>query len=183
MFEYFDSVTINDIERVDIWKNFEISIVSTDYQIHKLTEGENLMSISNKYYNTINNWWVIYLFNNMNNINFSILYPETIQATIDKHKSDIINHSSLGSKRKAYITEVIRSYYNESYTLLESIKLTNTLLTFKSNSEIIKIADYIQSQLLIESYFNTNLKIPNISLVKEIKNKMSAFSKNWKLNK
>lgn len=181
MFQYFDKQIINGNEVVDIWKNFKIEIKSNDYSIHVLSEGENLMSISHKYYNSINNWWIIYLFNNLDNINFSLLQSDTIYNTIEKYKNDLINYSNLSTKRKAYITELIRNFYLlENYSIIESISLTNDFLKLTDDNEINRFIEYLQSLILLESFYNTKLKIPNIGLVKEIKNKLSEYSKLWK---
>lgn len=180
MFQYFDKEIINGKEVVDIWKNFKIEISTNDYSIHVLSEGENLMGISYKYYNTIDNWWILYIFNNMNNINFSFIQNETILNTLNKHRNDIINYNNLSLRRKAYISENVRNFYLESYSLEEAISKTNSLLLNKDTNEINSFIDYLQSVILLDSFYNTKLKIPNIGVVKEIKNKMSEYSKLWK---
>lgn len=180
MFNYFDTEIINFKEVVDIWKKYKLTIKSEDYLIHNLTEGENLMLLSNTYYNNINDWWIIYLFNNMYDANFSLIQSNVINSTINKYIGMIYSYSTLNTKNKNIIKFHIRSFYLESYDLKTSITKTNNLLTSKSAVEIEKFKEYIQTKLIYDSFYNKPLKIPNSELVKVIKNTFQTFSKNWK---
>lgn len=184
MFNYFNTIEINSSSVLDIWKSIDIDIDSDNYQTYKIIEGDNLMGISYKHYGNINDWWVIYLFNNMYNINFELLQPEVLEATVLKHRTDVINYDTITTKRQNYIRETIRNYYLISNDLIDSIKLTNRLLSddsLKNDEEFLSLySGYIEDTLIINSYYDTTLKIPNGKLLFQIKNEINSFAKVWK---
>lgn len=181
MFNYFDTTVFNNKKIIDIWKRYSLNIISEDFTIHKLSEGDNLMSISYKYYNTINDWWIIYLFNELYDINFSLLQSNVLINTIDDYKYKIENYSSLLKKEQLKIFYLIRNMYiNIGNNIQDANNKTNTLLTSLPADEIIIASDYINLKITEDSFFNQSLKIPNTELSKEIKNTLYSFSKNWK---
>lgn len=184
MFDYFNKITINGNTVLDIWKNIDINIDSDDYQVYKLKEGDNLMLISYNFYGNINDWWIIYLFNDMYNINFELLQPAVLEATLLKHRTDILEYNTITIKRQNYIRETLRTYYMSlENSLVDSIKLANKTLKDDSikNSELFlsEYASFLEDKILIESYYNTPLKIPNGKLMFKIKNALEDFSSIW----
>ena len=178
MFEYFDTETIDGEEVVDVWKDFSIEIDTTDYQFYQLVEGDNLMSISYKFYGNISDWWIIYVFNNLNNINFDLIQQETIQATLDKHENDINGYDDLPAKRKAYINQIVRDFYNVDNDIKTAVQLANEFL-FDPTGDMYSFLDFLKSLIITESFYNEELKIPNKSVVSEIKNEFEDFSEVW----
>lgn len=180
MFQYFNTVNINNKEVVDIWKNFKIEIQSKDYTEYQLLENDNLMLISFRFYNTIDNWWILYYFNDIHDINFDLLQNDTIQETSNTFRFNILNYSKITTKQQMFVKELIRDFYRINNDLITSIKLTDELIKNKNNKEIELFINFIETKLLFDSFYNKTIRIPNINLVKEIKNKLSEFSKLWK---
>jgi len=184
MFDYFNKTTFNDKQIIDVWKNIEINIDSNEYQVYKIKEGDNLMLLSYKYYGNINDWWIIYLFNNMYDINFELLQPSILEETILKHRTDIINYENITIKRQNYIRESIRNYYYSiGNQLTDSIKLTNKTLndnSLKNSEEFLSAyTGFIEDKIIVDSYYNNTLKIPTGPLMFKIKNKLEEFSTIW----
>lgn len=180
MFQYFNTVNINNKEVVDIWKNFKIEIQSKDYTEYQLLENDNLMLISFRFYNTIDNWWILYYFNDIHDINFDLLQNDTIQETSKTFRFNILNYSKITTRQQMFLKELIREFYGINNDLITSIKLTEELINTKNLNEIDQFINFIETKLLFDSFYNKTIKIPNINLVKEIKNKLSDFSKLWR---
>ena len=181
MFKYFDIEMINNTEVVDIFKTIKLDITTNDYTYHILTENENLMSISYKKYDTIDDWWIIYLFNKMNDVNFDIVNDNTIETSLDYYINNVWNYNVILAKEKQTTNHLIRSYYKSlDYSTIDSIKMANAILKNINNDFIFELRLFIKDTLINESYFNKQIKLPTQRVVFDIKNKMEALSEVWK---
>lgn len=179
MFEYFDKENLYNTTVIDVWKQISFEIEVKDYQLYQIVEGDNLMNISYKFYNTINDWWVIYLFNGLTNINFDLLQTRVLEETVQKHKYLIENYNDLIVEDRKYIENIIRNFYLVENDLITSISKTNDFLSTLDEFEKENIIVYVQDTILIESFYNKELKIPNSNTVLDIKNKMEELSELW----
>lgn len=180
MFEYFDRENYNNYEIVDIWKKFKITIDTDNYTYHKVSEGDNLMNISFNYYNTHDDWWVIYLFNGMNNQNFDFIPSTVLRKTLEKYRYLFNNYNTLLDKEKGELKRIVRNYFiSLENSKKESITLTDGFINDLHEDNIDTIIQFIESDILTNSYYNTELKIPDMSVVFEIKNKFEDLSDIW----
>lgn len=180
MFSYFDTQTINSQTVVDVWKKFQIDVDSEDYTNHDLVDGDNLMMISYKYYNNIDDWWVIYIYNELLNSNFSLLQTSTIRSTVDKHSEDVNNYDNLSRSRKKYINASLRDYFiNRGFSIKESIGEMRNFLIDVDSDTLTQYLSYIENIIISESFYNEKLKIPNSKVVFDIKNQLEELSQSW----
>ena len=179
MFSYFNTIKVYNTDVKDIWKKLTFEIELEDYQLYQIIDGDNLMNISYKFYNTINDWWVIYLFNGLNNINFDLLQSKVLDETIVKHKELVYNYNTISTKDKKYIETVVREYYLVDFELKEAIQKSILFLEVLNPDDIEDFIIYVQDDILINSFYNKELKIPNTDTVMKIKNKMEDLSEFW----
>jgi hypothetical protein len=184
IFSYYDTEIWNNTEIVDIFKNLELDITTEDYNYHAPTENENLMLISFKYYDTIDNWWIIYLFNYLFDVNFSIINSNTINTTSDYYTNILDNFNNSTEDLKGKLIEIVRNYYLfEGDDLKTSIIKTNNSIKDNNNTFQNNISLYIKNELIKESYLTVKLKIPSNEIVFDIKNKLEVLTVYWKDNK
>jgi hypothetical protein len=185
MFEYFDIENIDNINIVDVWKIFDISefIEKDNYIYHELNHKENLMDLSYKYYDTIDDWWVIFLFNNFIDINFSILQDKTIKNTQDTYLFNLNNYDNIEKTEKDKTKYLVRQYYLIDNNLEDSIRKTNEVLNnpLLRNDEDFQesIKQFIFDKLISDSTYQKQIKIPNQLTVYKIKNKFERLSNIW----
>lgn len=182
--EYFDTETIDGAEVVDIWKAIDISEFSdleTD-TLHVLNENENLMDLSFKYYDTIDDWWIIFLYNDLYDSNFNLLNSKTIETTQNKYIYDLMNYSNLTKSTKQYIRYLVREFYiAKEYSLKESISKVEEIINSGLTDEFTNdFKLYIYETMISKSYFRIQLKIPSNLVVYKIKNELETLSLVWK---
>ena len=186
--EYFSNLTIDNLTVVDIWETYDINsfIKDDNFIYHTLNSHENLMDLSFKYYGSIDDWWVIFLFNKFWDVNFCILHDSTIKNTQDKYMFNLQNYNVLDKKEKNITKYMIRQFYLQSNNLEDAIKLTdiaittNLILDTDFQNDIKK---YIFNFLLSESTYQKQIKIPNQITVYKIKNEFERLSIKWKNSK
>ena len=184
MFKYFDTEIVNNKEIVDVFKKIDLGITTDKYTYHDLSENENLMDISFKYYANINDWWCIYLFNNMYDVNFDIISDLTIESSIEYYIYNLNNYALLPDKEKQITNQLVRTYYASiDYDIIDSIKMANESLKNVDGEFIYEMTVFIKDTLINNSYFSKKLKIPKLSVVLDIKNKLEELSVLWKSNK
>lgn len=180
MFEYFDIENIDNINIVDIWKEYDISeFITDDYTIYIPSEYENLQLISYNFYDTIDDWWVIYLFNELYDVNFHMYNDDILQSTLDNHSYYIENYDTISIKYKNYIKEQLRNYFMESYTIKEAIVLTEEFLNNQNQDDIDTFLIYIQDKIVADSILRKGIKIPNTLTAYKIKNYFESLSVKW----
>lgn len=185
-FDYFDTQTINNTEVVDIWKQIDLSkeLDTTDYIFHTLNEQENLMDLSFMYYGTINDWWCIYLFNKLYDVNFCILMTSTIKNTQARYVYDVQHYLDITKTRKQYIEYLIRQFYLKENTLENAIELTNQRLSSveqRNDADFLEpFKIFIYEELINSSTYRIQIKIPSSSIVYSIKNALEKYNLIWK---
>ncbi len=182
IFEYFDVETINNKQVIDVWKRFTLSVNTTNFEYHDLNENENLMLISNRYYNTIENWWVIYLFNELYDYNFSIINNVSIDRTVSGIFSNLSNIDTIVEAERFRVIDLIRTFYLRDFNLLESITRTNTILEQPTSEFLREFEEFLRETILEESMFVKKLKIPGSDVVFDIKNRFEEFAVVWQRN-
>ena len=83
-FEYFNI----ESNITDVFKEFEFDSLDDniyEYKLYSPIGGENLMDISYRFYDTIDNWWVLYFYNDMKDIMFNVGSNETIYNLVDQY--------------------------------------------------------------------------------------------------
>ena len=186
MFEYFNTVVYNERNIVDVYKTFDLGIDTEDYTYYTPTIGEDLMIISYNNYDTIDNWWVIFLFNDMYDTLFDIINDNTISSTNDYYINLIENYNSLETSNKKIVIELIRDYYlNLDYTLKEAVKATDVVVQDISNISdtlLEYISQYIKDTIVSDSILASKIKIPSSDVVYDIKNAFETLSVEWEAN-
>lgn len=177
---YYDIV---DSSTLDIWKNIDFgdTLESTDYQLYELSNYDNLMGLSYRFYNTIDDWWIIYLFNNIYDINFSLITDSVIQKTIAKKLYNVQNYNNLIAIDKLKTLELIRNFYLVDNSLEDSIILTNNLLDSPITDDIFlkELSNYINIEIISNSFIKNKIKIPSFEIVLKMKNIMEEHSLTW----
>jgi len=186
--EYFSNLITDNSTVVDIWKTFDIDsfIKDDNFIFHTLNPHENLMDLSFKYYDSIDDWWVIFLFNKFWDVNFCILQDDTIKNTQDKYLFNLQNYNVLDKKEKNITKYMIRQFYLQNNNLEDAVKLTDTSITSNLILDINfqnDIKQYIFNFLLSESTYQKQIKIPNQITVYKIKNEFERLSIKWKNSK
>ena len=165
----------NDI--LNVYKSIDLSelTISEDYTLYTPNEGDNLMLISYKYYDTIEDWWIIFLFNNLYDINFTFLTHETIIRTSEYYLNLINSYISLSDKDKAFIKNIVFEFYRTFMTIEESIILTNQNLNSPTTTFLNLFNDYIEKEVIN----GVTIKIPSTTLLLSIKNYLEQKSNEW----
>lgn len=186
MFSYYDTEIIDNQIVIDVWKNLELDdlLASEDYIFHTLNENENIMDISWKYYNNTTDWWIIYLFNKLYDVNFDILQNPTIGNTQNYYVYNLQNYLDIEPEKQKYLQYVIRRYYMETETLENAVIQTAARLATKASRNDPEFIDsfkvYIYDYLVNRSTYKIQLKVPNSQLVYNIKNRFEQLSVVWK---
>lgn len=183
--EYYSTKIIDNITVVDIWETFDINqfIGEYNFQYHSLNQHENLMDLSFIYYDTIDDWWIIFLFNQLWDINFCILQDKTIKNTKDKYIFNLQNYDNLEIKEQNITKYLIQQFYLQNNSLKESISFSSTAITtnlIATQSFQDSIKQYIFNKLIEDSAFKKELKIPNQLTAYKIKNEFERLSIIWK---
>lgn len=179
MFKYFDLTSSGFL---DVWKKIDISDIkeTDDFVFHDMTNDDNLMRISNQYYKTINDWWVLFLFNGVYDVNFFIPTDNTIQTTANTAISNLENYSDLISSEKVKVKANVYGYFRTFNDTVESISLTMSNINSQTEDFKNNYKEYIIQTLTNESFFSEKIKIPNSNVVYQIKNRLDKLSVEWK---
>lgn len=186
MFKYFDTELVNNQSVVDVWKNIDFSKIkaSTDYNFHTLNAQENLMDLAFKYYGTINDWWCIYIFNDLYDINFCILQEATITNTQNEYSYNVQNYTSITKIKQQYIEYILREYYLVENDFEEAIRLTADRLSTAEKRNDVDFIDsfrvYIYDYLINQSSYRVQIKIPSQMVVYSMKTLLDKYEVQWK---
>ncbi len=182
IFEYFDTQTINNQEVIDVWKTYTLNIETTNFQYHDIVEMDTLMSISFRYYDTIDNWWVIYLFNELKDINFAITTDNTINRTVQGILSDLNNINTISNRARLKVRELVREFYLTTNTIQESIVLANDNIALLEPVFLYDFESYLRNTIIEASPTVEKLKIPASVVVFDIKNEFERLAVIWQQN-
>ena len=180
MFEYFSTAPDGSL---NVYKIIDISDIqlTENYTYHDVVEGENLMSISYLHYNTKDNWWIIFLFNNVYDANFFNINDVVISDSTDYYLNSLVTYNLLSSSDKADVKFNITNYFKSFNNLKDSIILANQAIA-NPTLYLSGYKDYIVNLIINNSVFIKKLKIPNSDIVYAIKNRMDTYSISWKIN-
>lgn len=180
MFNYFNEITANDRLILDIFRAYEFDITTEDYFYHELVEGDNLMSISHKHYDTIDDWWCIYIFNDMFDFNFDIVNSSTIETSVTFHMNQLESYDSLLDINQKKVSSKLRTFYmSKGNDIKGAIILANELISNVSTNLTLELRDeiknYIFEELINSSNFVSKIKIPSSNVVYKMKTKLEEL--------
>lgn len=172
---------------LNIFKQLNFSddlMQSDDYEIHEVSDTENLMTISYQYYDTVDDWWVLFKFNKLENYFFSIINETVINDTVVYYKNLIYDWSTITDDEKIKIKSLVRDYYYEkSRNIKDAIVKANDRLSTEAKREddvfITDFTGFIYDDVITRSTFTTFIKVPSIQLVYKFKNELNNLSVSW----
>jgi hypothetical protein len=144
------------------------------------------MSISYKFYKTIDNWWVIYYFNVLSDVTFAVISDDIIEDNIN----DIINMiKTIPTKQERGVSKelLISYFYNNTLNFKESVAQANDFLAGNRSDPTAEefyalLKQYLNNYFIINQTYLTELKIPSITMIYQMKNRMNQYSDRWKEN-
>lgn len=183
----YDYFHIED-EVLNIYKNISWGqlLDSELYTLHTPSQYDNLMGLSYKYYQTVNDWWIIYYFNKMTDQTFGILSTSTINATIEYYINLMKTYDELSVKDKLLIKECIVNFYihqGDTYEVAIQ-KATANLgnLTYRTDPVMISdLKDYLFMHIMSDTTYSDPIKIPQLQVVYRMKSIMNQYEIDWKI--
>ena len=185
MFQYFSKLEFDNNEMINVFKTVDVSqfVVVGNYDIYQPLENDNLMNISHLFYDNTEDWWVLYLYNKLYDVNFDLINNEVLEFTLENNEANIIDYDNLSEQTKANTNSMVRDYYLLTNDEVTSIGLANTVLNDEVARQqaafLLDIRVYLEERFLSESKINDKLKIPNTETVLDIKNYLEALSVIW----
>ena len=184
IFSYFNYDSSAKI--LDVFKTIDFSTVinSDDYTLYTPIDTDNLMSISYKFYNRVDDWWIIYFFNKMVDISFSI-YTNTSVNLIIKYYSDLLlTYDSNTLQQNNELKETIILYYLEEnndvkLAIQKALTLLNDPISRTDTVFLSNYKDFIHTYIITNTTVMNPIKIPNTTLVFKIKNALKSQSVAW----
>lgn len=184
-FDYF-----SEFENIlDVFKHIEFGDIleSTDYTNHNPKPGENLMKIAYNYYRSVDDWWVIYEFNQLHDLFFSILTEDVLSHTVDAYWNRILNYGTLSEYEKNLIEEFLRFYYiDQGYTFLQSVSMSvGKLNDANTPSDYIfesSFKNFVVDYMVRTTTLSIPLKIPSSTVLLGMKAKMNNYKVSWSSN-
>jgi hypothetical protein len=119
----------NLFDQVDLVNNFTDISFFTSYSI---ADGERPENVSNNFYNTQNNWWILAIFNNMKNIiNDWIMSEPQLQTLSD------IYYSKEGKYSRATYYNLLfeRNEIHRNILVLKPIYVNDVISAFRNEIE------------------------------------------------
>lgn len=157
---------------------------SEDYTVYEINENDNLMSISYQYYETVEDWWIIFIFNKLDNYLFAIPNEKIINDTVLFYTNMLIDYETASQHDKYLIKVAIRNFFKTTYDTKTAIRKASEHLEDEEsrNDEIflIDFSEFIYNDIVMKSTYTTKLKIPSLGLVYKIKNYLKSLSIDWK---
>jgi hypothetical protein len=185
---FFRAYYTNSGNIVDVFKTVDFTSVleSDQYQLYTPVDSDNLMSIAYKFYQNIDDAWVLYFFNQMQDSTFAIIPNSMIDLSVNSYIDMIINYDSISSKNKLLIQELIREYYivDYGYDISKAVIATNLVLSSYINRVslgfIEPIKGLLYEQLMLKEKVSQPIKVPTLSIVFQMKSIMNKYSIAWK---
>lgn len=183
--QFFNYFPIEN-EILNIYKELDFGTLpdSDLYILHVPTGSENLMSLSYRYYNTIDDWWIIYFFNKLQDPTFAILPQTVVDSTIKYYVDLYKNYEILDVRSKNKIKECLISYFmylGNTYT--EAIVNTNENLNNVINRSdpvtIAELKDFLNMYIMSETIYSDAIKIPNMQVVFRMRSVMNQKEISW----
>jgi len=185
--KFFDYFVETPTGFIDVFKSIDISDIldSTDYKVYTPTDLDNLMSISYKFYDTTDDWWVICLFNQIQDVLFAIVPTKIIRDQVDGIIEDVKNFPTItDEQRKLEIQEIIRYHFIISgYSIFDAAQKTNDVLATEENRYdavfLLELSQSIFNHLVMENIETNPIKVPGPSVVTRIKQRMNNYHSIW----
>lgn len=177
-FKYFSSY--NDL--YNVYKNIEFTDLDVEgCTIYNVLADDNLMNISFRNYNTVDNWWVIYFFNKLDNI---IDFPndDMIFSKIDDIENDLYVYQTLTESEKNTVYGLVLDYKKANMTtkdISEIIEQVNLMIETPDFEDVVQFKDYLYDMYIFENNHYKYLKIPSIENVRKMKQQMNKYNTLW----
>jgi hypothetical protein len=186
--KFVDYFPVND-NVVNMFKEIDFGddiLKSPDYTLYKPLETDNLMTISFKHYRNVDDWWVIYFFNNISDVTFSIINNNVINDTIDYYIGLVQDYDNISERLQNSIFEIVLQFFLSTNDFEEAVALTNNQLSTEENRNNVNfINDFKMSILeyvIEKTGVGDSIKIPDLSLVFKMKTIMNNKSIVWAEN-
>lgn len=184
-FNYFpiENDILNTFKTID-WGNL---LESDLYSLYTPSQYDNLMSISFKYYQNIDDWWIIYFFNKMTDNTFAILPISTVNGTIEYYISLMKNYADLDAKEKLKIKECIINFFiyqGQDYrtAIKSAIENLNNILYRTDPITVSEVKDFLFMHIMTDTTYSDPIKIPSLQVVYRMKAIMNQLEIDWTAN-
>lgn len=171
---------------VDVFKEMRFSdeiMATEDYTVHEINEDENLMSISYDYYETVDDWWALFVFNKFDNYMFTIPNEKIINDTVEFYRTLLINYEESDKDSQFLLKSAVRSFFNSMYDFRTAIRRTAEVLGDESERSdeifMIDFSQYIYNDVILKSTYTTKIKIPSLQVIYKMKNELKRLSLDW----
>lgn len=179
--EFFKNFTSYN-ELYNVYKEIDFDNLNADEcTIYNVMADDNLMNISYKSYNTVENWWVIYFFNKMHNI-LEFHNDDMIFSRIDDIENDLYNYVSLTDSEKNNVFNFVLDY-KKATTVTNDMSLiidaVNIMIETPDFEDVIQFKDYLYDMYIYENNHYKYLKIPSVENVRKMKQQMNKYNTIW----
>lgn len=178
-FKYFDEY--NNL--YNVYKTIEFNDLDADgCTIYNVLADDNLMNISFRSYNTVENWWVIYFFNKMHNI-LDLPNDDMIFSKIDAIENDLYNYPTLTDSEQNDVFNFVLDYKKATLTsnkdISEIIAEVNLMIDSPNFEDVVLFKDYLYDMYIYENNHYKYLKIPSVENVRKMKQQMNKYNTLW----
>ena len=182
-FDYFPES--NNV--VNVFKNIDFGDIldSTNYVNYIPSPDENLMGIAYDHYKTIDDWWVLYYFNGLQDSLFAITTSNVLEETVSIYWNYVVEYNTTTVQMDRFVVEeIMREYYmNLGYDYktaisMAIIKLADVLTATDVAFEI-EFKKFITEYIVKTTTLSIPLKIPNAPVVYAMKTIMNNYRASW----
>ena len=151
-----------DITLINI--DFSSVLESEDFVVESIDPNDNLMSLSYKYYGTINRWWCLFYFNELSYIDTSIIDSKRIDLYVKELASDISKYNLSDPNKKNKTREAVREMLMSSgLSIKEAISEAELILDGTIPSD--NITDKLFVDIVSNVLLTTEIKVPSVEVV------------------
>jgi len=169
-------------ELYNVYKEIEFENLDLEgCTMYNVMADDNLMNISYRSYNTVDNWWIIYFFNKMHNI-LDFPNDDMIFSKIDDVESDLYIYSTLTDSEKNNVYNFVLDYKKATMNtndISEIVEAVNIMIESPDFEDVVQFKDYLYDMYIYENNHYKYLKIPSIENVRKMKQQMNKYNTLW----
>lgn len=178
-FKYFTSYE----DLYNVYKTVDFTDLDADgCTIYNVLADDNLMNISFRNYNTVENWWVIYFFNKMHNV-LDFPNDDMIFSKIDDIENNLYNYDTLTDSEKNDVFNFVFDYKKATITTTKDTSViiaeANLMIASPNFEDVVQFKDYLYEMYIYENNHYKYLKIPSIENVRKMKQQMNKYNTLW----